>query len=88
MENADLGALRYVGFRDNLAVKINGTCIFLEIYLSWLSTCANDQQLEMGDMFLATSFCQLLFAFCCPYAQSISPPLLHNCLNLHFQQIH
>lgn len=62
--------------------------MFLEIRLRSLSTCANDQQLETGDLFLAASFCQLLFAFCCPYAQSISPSLLHDCLNLHFQQIH
>lgn len=73
---------------DKLAATINGTCMFLRISPCSPSTRANDQQLETGDLFLATSFCQLLFAFCCPSAQSISPPLLHDCLNLHFQQIH
>lgn len=71
------GVGRHAG---NLAVMINGVWAFLGICLccSPPGVCANDQQLETGDLSPVPSPCQLLFAFCCPPAQSISPPLLHD----------
>lgn len=80
------GVWRHAG---SLAGIINGIWAFWGICLCCSTgICANAQQLETGDLFPAPSPCQLLFAFCCPPAQSISPPLLHDCLDLHFQQIH